>query len=70
MVGYRRGVGEMVKRCYHCGYKFTPATTYSLYNTAIGKVVAVCKDCHTAHLRMMARQRKRAIPAATSNAHS
>ena len=70
MVGYRRGVGEMVKRCYHYGYKLTPATTYSLFNTGIGKVVAVCKDCHTAHLRMRAKQRKRTLPDATSNAHS
>ena len=60
MVGYRRGVGEMVKRCYHCGYKLTPNITYSLYNTAIGKVVAVCKDCHTSYLRVRAKQRKKA----------
>nr|DAL92400.1 MAG TPA: Cytochrome C' [Caudoviricetes sp.] len=50
----------MVKRCYHCGYKLTPNITYSLYNTAIGKVVTVCKDCHTSHLRMRAKQRKKA----------
>ena len=49
----------MVKRCYHCGYKLTSNITYSLYNTAIGKVVTVCKDCHTSHLRMRAKQRKK-----------
>lgn len=60
MVGYRRGTYQMVKRCYHCGYKLTPHITYSLYNTAIGKVVTVCKDCHTSHLRMRVKQRKKA----------
>ena len=49
----------MVKRCYHCGCKLTPHITYSLYNTAIGKVVAVCKDCHTSYLRVRAKQRKK-----------
>ena len=66
MVDYRGDVSEMVKRCYHCGYKLTPNITYNLYNTAIGKVVTVCKDCHTAHLRMRAKQRKRAALAGTS----
>lgn len=66
MVGYRRGVGEMVKRCYHCGYKLTNHETYSIFNTAIGKVVCVCKNCHTTYLRMRAKERKRAALAGTS----
>lgn len=49
----------VTKRCYQCGYKLTPATTYSLYNTGIGKVVSVCKDCHTSYLRIRAKQRKK-----------
>lgn len=54
----------VTKRCYQCGYKLTPPITYNLFNTAIHKVVPVCKDCHTAHLRMRAKQ-KRADLAAT-----
>ena len=56
----------MVKRCYHCGYKLTNHETYNIFNAAIGKVVCVCKNCHTTYLRMRAKERKRAALAGTS----
>lgn len=66
LVGNWGGVNSMVKRCYHCGYKLTNHETYSIFNTAIGKVVCVCKNCHSTYLRMRAKERKRAALAGTS----